>query len=209
MTQDKDILENLEFLDKILDYLIHNCKAYYCSFDELYRHFYNRDLETDNKFNAQGYYTAIAKLESNNIEDVVSTVSIPNNTQAQGEKLVEACYYLMKQNYVRIDSQFNIKITFEGILKCSENFISTHYKSKTNFERLTFVEDTQLNQNSRMVDATEKMMVANQSIRNLTFWIMVGAVVAIVYQAVELLKTFFPSLFFDAPKYYKILLKLI
>jgi len=188
MTQDKDILENLAFLDNVLNYLIHNCKFYTCSFNELYNHFYDRDLETDNRFNAQGYYTAISEPKSNNLEDVFSNFSIPDNTQAQGEKLVEACYYLMKQNYIRIDTQFNIKITFEGILKSTDNFTSNYQKKLSDSERMISIADTQLIQNGQIV-------VANTQIAKLTFWIMVGAIVAAFYQVVQLLKDFFPCWF--------------
>ena len=122
MTQDKNILENLEFLDNILNYLIHNCKSYSCNFDVLYSHFYNRNLKTENKFNALGYYTAISESKSNSIKDGFSNFSVSDNTQAQGEKLVEACYYLMQNDYIRISPNFDLKITYEGIIKYSKGF---------------------------------------------------------------------------------------
>jgi hypothetical protein len=188
MTQDKDILENLEFLDKILNYLIHDCKSYSCSFNVLYNHFYNRDLETDNKFNALGYYTSISEPTSNNIEDMFSNFSVSDNTQAQGEKLVEACYYLTKQSYVRLDSQFNIKITFEGILKFNDNFTSNYQRKLSDSERMISIADTQLIQNGQIVEA-------NKRIAKLTFWIMIGAIVAASFQIVELLKSLFSYCF--------------
>ncbi|MBG6188421.1 hypothetical protein [Flavobacterium sp. CAN_S2] len=210
MTQDTDILKNLEFLDKILNFLIHECRSYSCSFGDIYYHMFGRSLTEDNRKNALGYLTFISNF--NPIppnEDSSKSFSMSDNTRAEGEKLVEACYYLNQHNYIRLNDNFDIRVTFEGILKSSDNFTSSYNKTKTNSERLTYVEKTQLSQNSRMADATEKMTVANQSIRNLTLWIMVGALVAIVYQVVELLKTFFPSLFSDIPSYYTLLLKLV
>ena len=188
MTQDKDILENLEFLDKILNYLIHDCKSYSCSFNVLYNHFYNRDLETDNKFNALGYYTSITETTNNTLEDLFSNFSVSDNTQAQGEKLVETCYYLMKQNYIRLDAQFNVKITFDGILKVDDNFTSNYQKKLSDSERMISIVDTQLTQNGQIV-------VANKQIAKLTFWIMVGAIISASYQIVQLLKDFFPCWF--------------
>ena len=44
MTEDKDIIKNLEYLDKILTYLIHECKSYTTDFNSLYFHFYQRNL---------------------------------------------------------------------------------------------------------------------------------------------------------------------
>lgn len=185
MTEDKDIIKNLEHLDKILSYLIHECKSYTASFNALYFHFYSRNLDEDNKFNVMGYYTSILDNKSNSIEDFFSNFSVSDNTQAQGEKLVEACYYLMKQGYIRLDKQFNIKITFEGIIKYSEGFVTTHHKMLSDSARLKSIAETQLTQNGQI-------LVANQKIASLTRWIVVGAVVAVIYQVVDLLKLFFP-----------------
>ena len=188
MTEDKDIIKNLEYLDKILSYLIHECKSYITDFNSLYFHFYSRNLDNDNKFNAMGYYTSISDNESNSIEDFFSNFSISDNTQAQGEKLVEACYYLMKQGYIRLDKQFNIKITFEGIIKYSEGFVTKHHKMLSDSARLKLISEHQLTQNGQI-------LVANQKIASLTRWIAIGAVVAVIYQVVELLKLFFPCWF--------------
>ena len=188
MTEDKDIIKNLEYLDKILTYLIHECKSYTTDFNSLYFHFYQRNLDEDNKFNALGYYTSILKEESDNIEDFFLTFSVADNTQAQGEKLVEACYYLMKHYYVRLDKHFNIKITFEGIIKFSEGFVSMHHKNLSDSARLKLIAEHQLTQNGQI-------LIANQKIASLTRWIAVGAVVAVIYQVVELLKLFFPCWF--------------
>jgi hypothetical protein len=183
MTEDKDLIKNLEYLDKTLTYLIHECKSYATTFNSLYFHFYQRNLDTDNKFNALGYYTSI-KNGSNNFEDFLLNYSAPDNTQAQGQKLVESCYYLMKHDYIRLDEHLNIKITFEGIMKFSEGFVSMHHKNLSDSARLKLIAETQLTQNGQI-------LIANQKIASLTCWIAVGAVVAVIYQVVELLKLLF------------------
>jgi hypothetical protein len=193
MTQDKDILENLEFLDKILNFLIHDCKSYSCGFGAIYYHMFIRSLDEDNRLNALGYLTLISEFNSiPTNEDNSEAFSMSDNTRAEGEKLVEACYYLNQHNYIRLDAQFNIKITFEGILKINDNFTSNYQRKLSDSERMLSIAHTQLTQNGQIVEA-------NKQIAKLTFWIMVGALVAIVYQVVDLLKTFFPSYFPDAP----------
>ncbi|MFE3849003.1 hypothetical protein ACFX5D_13605 [Flavobacterium sp. LB3P45] len=92
MTQDKDILENLEFLDKILNFLIHDCRSYSCSFSVIYKHMFNEKLTESNKQNSIGYFTLISKFNPipPDVDDSEPFL-LSNNTEAQGEKLVEAC----------------------------------------------------------------------------------------------------------------------
>jgi hypothetical protein len=185
MTQDKDIFENLEFLDKLLNFLIHECRSYSCSFGDIYHHMFGRNLTEDNRNNALGYLTFISKFNpAPPNEDNSETFSMSDNTRAEGEKLVEACYYLNQHNYIRLDAQFNIKITFEGILKINDNFTSNHQRKLSDSERMISIADTQLIQNGQIVKA-------NKQIARLTFWIMIGAIVGASYQVVQLLKDFF------------------
>lgn len=133
MTTDKNIESNLEYLDNILKYLVNYASHYTLSFSELYRCLYNRDFESDNKFNAINHLISISE-ETNFFE-----ISISNNQKALGEKLVEACYYLRENGFIRISQDFNVKITFKGILKYSNNFVNEHKnnKSKTLFDRFS------------------------------------------------------------------------
>ena len=136
MTTDNYIEDNLKYLDNILKSLVNNASYYSLSFSELYKHLYNRDFESDDKFNAKNHLISISE-DSKFFKD-----SISNNQKALGKKLVEACYFLSKSGYVLIDSEFNIKITFSGILKASYGFVQSHQKEQADDERLLQVEET-------------------------------------------------------------------
>lgn len=127
LTRDKTHIENLRFLDNIILFLINNCAGFSCSFDELYKHIYKRNLQEDNELNAKGYYTSILQSKKN---DLSLIFTLGNNIKADGEKLVEACYFLSIKNYVRLDNNFNLKITFEGILKHSNSFVEEYNQNK-------------------------------------------------------------------------------
>ena len=129
MTEDKDIIKNLEYLDKILSYLIHDCKAYTTDFKSLYWHFYKRDLDEDKKLNIKDYFKTLSTVEL--VDGRFLTFYIADNTLAEGEKLVEACFYLMKQSYVLIDENFNLKITFDGIIEFSKGGLIKKHKSES------------------------------------------------------------------------------
>lgn len=175
MTEDKDIKQSLKLLDDILYYLIHNCTNYTTSFDNLYKHIFNRELSDDKEFNKTGFLKAILESESKTLEELFS-FSISDTTLAQGEKLV------------RLNQNFDIKITYDGILKYSDGFLFNYQRKQSDSERLLFVEETQLNQNQSMMDSNRKIAL-------LTFWIMLGTVVAASYYLFLVLKTLFPKIF--------------
>jgi hypothetical protein len=129
MTQDKDVELNLKLLDNILGYLIHSCANYSCSFSKLYKSTYSRDLSDDKEFQATGFLKFISEKEYKTIEELF-TIPISDNTRAQGEKLVEACYYLHKKELIRLDSNFNITITFDGIIEHSKGGLLKKFKSE-------------------------------------------------------------------------------
>jgi len=181
MTQDKDIKENLEFLDRVLNYLVNGCTNYFSSFDDLYKFMYGRVLEVDNKVIVNGYFTTFL---TSDINTVFNDFSISDTIQAEAQKLVEACYFLKQEKLIMLDNQFNIKITFQGIIKVSEGFITMHHKTLSDSARLASIADTQLTQNGQI-------LIANQKIASLTRWIAVGAIVAVIYQVVQLLKLLF------------------
>ncbi|MFV8332925.1 hypothetical protein [Flavobacterium sp. GSP14] len=121
MTEDKDIIKNFELLDTILSFLIHDCDAYNGTFKSLYLKVTDRELTDDKKAHSIGYLESIVKTEEFSINTFFG-LGFSDNTLAQGEKIVEACYYLMQNNYVRISSDFDLKITYEGIIKYSKGF---------------------------------------------------------------------------------------
>uniref|UniRef100_UPI00404A78C2 hypothetical protein n=1 Tax=Flavobacterium sp. TaxID=239 RepID=UPI00404A78C2 len=130
MTEDKDIELNLKTLDKIINYLINSCTNYSCTFDSLYKHFYDRDLSEDKEFHATGFLKFISEKDSKNIDEFFN-IPISDNTRAQGEKLVEACYYLHRKEFIRLDSNFNITVTFDGIIEHSKGGLLKKYKSES------------------------------------------------------------------------------
>lgn len=113
MTKDNNIETNLKYLDDILKHLVNDTPNYILTFSELYKNLYGRDFESDDKFSAKGYLLSIS--ENNHFLDFV----ISDNQKALGEKLVEACHYLRENGFIRISKDFNVKITFSGILKSS------------------------------------------------------------------------------------------
>lgn len=179
MTKDKNVLENPQFLDKILNYLIDDCKSYACTFDEIYLYLYSRDLTESNKQNSQGYYTMISKFNPipNDDEEDFLSFSMSNNTEAEGEKLAEACYYLAHNNYIRLNTNFDIKLTFEGILKANNNFVFTYNEEHLNKTRLLNVENFQRK-------TTRWMLWVNGAIA-------VGTLVAMFYYILEIFSVHF------------------
>lgn len=131
MTEDEDIESNLGYLDDILKYLVNYASHYTLSFSELYKCLYNRDFESDNKFNAINHLISISE------ETDFFEISVSNNQKALGEKLVEACYYLRENSFIHISQDFNVKITFKGIIKYSDGFVNEYKdkKYKTLFDR--------------------------------------------------------------------------
>ena len=130
MTEDKNIINNFELLDNILSFLISDCNAYNGSFDNLYLKITGRDLTEDNKTHNLGYLQLIIKNNESSIDNFFNG-SFSDNTLAQGEKIVEACYFLMHNNYIRISQDFNLKITYQGIIKYSKSF-KQEYKENEN-----------------------------------------------------------------------------
>ncbi|WP_289024531.1 hypothetical protein [uncultured Salegentibacter sp.] len=161
MTSDKSTEKSLEYLDKILESLVAYATAYTLSFEELYKQVNNRDFKSDNKFNAMNHLISIS--DDKNFFDFV----ISDNQKALGEKLVEACYYLNKNGFIRISPNFDVKITFSGILKHSFGFVQDYQKEIESERRLHQVEEIQKNQN--------RWIIA------LTFLIAVGTLVSSYY----------------------------
>lgn len=88
-----------------------------------------------------------------------------------------------------------LSLTYEGIIQHHKGFVNTLDLKMINDRRLQNVEDENLKIGTDMVRITQEMCKTNKSIRKLTLWIVLGALVAMIYQAVELLKTFFPNWF--------------
>ena len=129
MTEDKDIERNLKLLDKVLKYLTRSCPNYTSNFDNLYQHIYSRDLSSDKEFHATGFLKSISERKTSSLEELFD-IRVSDNTRAQGEKLVEACYFLNKKELIRLDSTFNISITFDGIIEYGKGGLLKKFKSE-------------------------------------------------------------------------------
>ena len=127
MTGDENIKENLKYLDTILDSLVNNTHTYSTSFSNLYKIITDRDLDEDIKQHSQGLLVLLN--ESDNI--FKGKITVNDNAKAAGTKLVEALYYLSNEGYVRLDNEFNIVITFKGIIQHSSTFLEVHNKNKS------------------------------------------------------------------------------
>jgi hypothetical protein len=123
MMADQSIKENLKYLDDILSFLINSSHNYRLSFEELYEKVNKRDFKTDNGWNKEGYFLLLSSNERNPFE-----LNITNNTQALGEKLVEALYFLNQEGLVRLSVDIHAKATFKGIIQYSKTFVADHKK---------------------------------------------------------------------------------
>lgn len=123
MTNDSQIKDNLKYLDDILGYLINSSPNYKLSFNELYKRVNEREFEEDNKWNGQNFFMTLSKNDENPFE-----INISDTTQALGEKLVEALYFLHKEGLVTLDASFNIKVSYKGIIQYSKTFVAEHNK---------------------------------------------------------------------------------
>ncbi|SFD41706.1 hypothetical protein [Algibacter pectinivorans] len=109
MTEDLNIDESLKYLDDVLRYLIHNTSDYSVTFNSFYAYKFGRNFEKDNK----EFKIGMVRTLNNDFDNF----SISDNTKAQAEKLIQALYFLKSKNLVYIDTSWNIKITFDGIIE--------------------------------------------------------------------------------------------
>lgn len=111
MTEDENIKRNLKYLDDILAHLVNNCSDYSVTFSDLYRWKFNRDFKTDNN----EFKFGMSRTVGENAD--VFDFSVSDNTKAQGEKFCMALLFLNSKKLIGMDNDWNIKITFEGILE--------------------------------------------------------------------------------------------
>lgn len=190
MTEDKDIKNSYGFLDSIIEYLASYATSYSAKIEDMHFHMFGVSFEDNKKDFVKGIFRTISN--KNFFED--SNLNITDNTQSQYIKLIEALSYLRKNELIVIDNKLVVQLTFKGILKYSNSFTCQHQKNKDDSERLLFVENTQLNQNQKMTEATQDMLSVNKNISRLTFWIALASVVASIYYLLLILKLLFPKI---------------
>lgn len=123
MKNDHLIKDNLKYLDNILGYLINSSPNYELKFELLYKYLYSREFEEDNQWNGKVYFTSLVENEENPLDFTIS-----DTTQALGEKLVEALYFLNREGYITLNPKFEVKITYKGIIQHSKTFLAEHKK---------------------------------------------------------------------------------
>ena len=190
MTEDKYIKNSYGFLDSIIAYLASYATSYSAKIEDIHFYMFKVPIEDNKKDFAKGIFRTINN--KNFFED--SDLNITDNTQSQYVKLIEALTYLKNNDLIVIDNNLIIQLTFKGILKYSNSFTHQHRKKQSDSERLIFVEETQLNQNQSMTEATQDMLSVNKNISRLTFWIALASVVASIYYLLLILKILFPKI---------------
>lgn len=184
MSKNKDYKKLLSVLDEILHYLVNKTE------DSYKVNFYKMSSEV---FNLEKSKINASVSSSTDFETIVSEIfSNFNQPFNKVSELRLATIHLHNENLITIDNKHNIEITFKGLLAYSDGIVNKWDSELSISQRLKNIEDENLNHQNRMTTATEEMSNTNKSIRNLTRWIMVGAIVTIVYQVIEILKTFFP-----------------
>lgn len=168
----KEYKELLSILDEILSYLVNNTDNYKVSFYKMSEDVFKIEKETANStISTATTFEAI-------VEEIFSNFKKPRN---KINDLRLAIVHLHNEGLITIDLEYNIEITFKGLLSYSEGIVSKWNSSMSISQRLQNIQEEQLKQNSR--------------VSRYTMWIMIGALVAIFYQVIEILKTFFPCWF--------------
>lgn len=121
MKEDKNITDNLQLLDTILEYLI-NCEDYKKSYILLVDDFFNTNLKEEKN----------SYLHSLNFEKLFDTLFLREDRNAKRiEKLKEALCYLEEEKLIKLLPINSVRLTFKGIIKCSKPFV-TEYKQNEN-----------------------------------------------------------------------------
>jgi hypothetical protein len=187
MSKNKDYEKLLSILDEILHYLVNKTE------DSYKVNFYKMSSEV---FNLEKSKINASVSSSTDFETIVSEIFLNfNQPFNKVSELRLATIHLHNENLITIDNEHNIEITFKGLLAYSDGIVNKWDSELSTSQRLKNMEDENLIHQNRMTTATEEMNQTNKSIRKLTHWIMIGALITILYQLVELLKTFFPCWF--------------
>lgn len=172
MINDKNIIDNLKLLDKILEILVRDCESYDITFSDLYFKIYNRVLPNDLDLFATGFFRMIVDKPFEDLDEMFNEPK-SENRKAEFIKLIEACYYLKSENMIRIaNDNLLIHITYFGILKHSKSFVKEYEKLLSDETRLINVETFQNKMSCWMMF--------------LTGLIALGTLVAMIYYIFEI-----------------------
>jgi hypothetical protein len=165
MTEDKNLIKNLEYLDSILEYFIISEREYTTNIISLSNDIFKLNLTARNNESPD------IPTEENFFESVFS----PDNDNALFYKVKASIKFLIGEGYLIIEDNQILKITYKGIIKYSEGFVNEHQKQSDERNRLLNVENFQ-NKISR------RMLVTN-------IVIAIGTTVAAIYYFLEFFST--------------------
>lgn len=158
MTEDKNLIKNLEYLDLILKHFID--KGYKSDFITVSNEIFHLKLNQIGK----------PVFDKNDSLDIIfeKTLSPDNKDDVLFYKVRSSIIYLVENKFITlIKGDFCMQITYEGIIKYSEGFVMEYEKHSSDKTRLLNVENFQKTMSRKMY--------------YITFWIMVGTLVAALY----------------------------
>ncbi|NHM03662.1 hypothetical protein [Flavobacterium celericrescens] len=165
MTEDKDIIKNLEYLDSILQYFTVTQRDYTADIISLSNDIFKLKLEKK-----QGDFP-----KPTNTEELFNSVFSPDNENAIFYKVKASIQYLVDEGYLFTSDNYTLKITYKGIIKYSEGFVTEYEKQTSDKTRLINVENFQRKM-------SRWMLFVNGAIA-------VGTIVAMVYYILEMIST--------------------
>ena len=164
MTEDKDLIKNLEYLDSILQYFTVTQREYTADIISLSNDIFKLKLKKK-----EGSFP-----KPTNTEELFNSMFSPDNENAIFYKVKASIEYLVDEGYLFTDN-YTLKITYKGIIKYSEGFVKEYQKQTSDKIRLKNVEKFQRKMSCWM-------LFVNGAIA-------VGTIVAMIYYILEMIPT--------------------
>ena len=165
MVQNNLITENLQLLDKTLDYLMQS-ETLSLYIDDLRINLIN---ESDEKLE-------LSNSENKSIDELFDDIFSKQSQKTKNlVKINEVLLFLETEKLIRLIEHNNIRLTYQGIIQHSKGYISTYNSEQYNKNRL---------------DAFDKFQ---RTFSNRMLWIngaiALGTLVAMVYYFLEMIST--------------------
>ena len=165
MTEDKDLIKNLEYLDSILQYFTVTQRDYTADIISLSNDIFKLKLEKK-----KGDFP-----KPTTTEELFNSVFSPDNENAIFYKVKASIQYLVDEGYLFTSDNYSLRVTYKGIIKYSEGFVKEYEKQTSDKTRLLNVENFQRKM-------SRWMLFVNGAIA-------VGTIVAMVYYILEMIST--------------------
>ena len=165
MTEDKDLIKNLEYLDSILQYFTVTHRDYTADIISLSNDIFKLKLEKK-----KGDFP-----KPTTTEELFNSVFSPDNENAIFYKVKASIQYLVDEGYLFTSDNYMLKITYKGIIKYSEGFVTTYTEQLSVKNRLNAFDKFQR-------DFSNRMLWINGAIA-------LGTLVAMVYYFLEMIST--------------------